>query len=241
MNFFQNQVLNYGATLVIVESYKPEQTDFAEPIKKLVGLHYPIPKDLESYYPERQESQNQGGKKDSGPRPIVDFDALFIPDAPQRAGLIIPQLAFYDIENVRLLGTNLWHSPALIEMAPRFSQGAIVTDGLILNEPKGKLAEFIQSYQSAFLESPDLLSATGYDNANLLFTLLSDVRVRFRSSLKTALGTLKNFPGVTGLTSFDTQGEVHKTLYLLRINGRDFETIPSDGGVATPVVQSGIQ
>jgi len=227
------QVTRFGGQVTGIEAYEPEQTDFAEPIKKLVGLHYPIPMDLR---PPAPDTETEGGEADEAkeadeadePQPIVDFDALFIPDAPQKAGLIIPQLAFYDIENVQLLGTNLWHAPSLIEMAPRFSQGAIITDGLILDEPRGKLAEFVQSYQSIFLEPPDLLSATGYDSAMIVLTLLGDSRVKFRSSLKTALGTLRNFPGVTGNTSFDASGEVHKRLFLMRVKGDGFETIVSD-------------
>ena len=146
--------------------------------------------------------------------------------------MIIPQLAFYDIEDVQLLGTNLWHAPSLIKMAPRFAQGAVISDGLILDEPQGRLAEFVQDYQSIFLEPPDLLAATGYDSALILLTLLSDSRVKFRSSLKTALGTLKNFPGVTGNTSFDPGGEVQKRLFLVRVKGEGFEPVIA-GGVSS--------
>jgi ABC-type branched-subunit amino acid transport system substrate-binding protein len=224
---FWKQVSRFGGQVTGVESYQPEQTDFADPIKKLVGLYYPIPKDLQSLYPQLQSAKTKDRNRDNELSPIVDFDALFIPDAPHKAGLIIPQLAYYDIEQVQLLGTNLWHAPELIEIAPRFSQGAIISDGFLLEGAGGELTEFVQRYQSVFLEPPDLLAATGYDSATLLFTLLSDPRVKFRSSLKTALSTLKNFPGVTGQTAFDTQGEVHKKLFLMRVKDQGFEPLSS--------------
>ncbi len=40
MNLFWDQLLESGATVVGVESYKPDQTDFMDPIKKLVGIYY---------------------------------------------------------------------------------------------------------------------------------------------------------------------------------------------------------
>ena len=53
----------------------------------------------------------------------MDFDAVFIPDTYNMVGLIAPQLRFYGIEDVLLLGTNLWHSGHLMEMARKYVQG----------------------------------------------------------------------------------------------------------------------
>ena len=47
MNLFWDEVLSLGGTVVGVESYDPLDTDFAKPIKKLVGLYYKVPKALE--------------------------------------------------------------------------------------------------------------------------------------------------------------------------------------------------
>ena len=46
MNLFWDKLLELGGTVVGVESYKPNQTDFIVPIKKLVGIYYEIPEDL---------------------------------------------------------------------------------------------------------------------------------------------------------------------------------------------------
>ena len=42
------------------------------------------------------------------------------------------------------------------------------------------------------------------------------------SELKNELLAVRDFEGVTGFTSFDKNGEVHKNLYLLRIKGDQF-------------------
>jgi len=46
--------------------------------------------------------------------------------------------------------------------------------------------------------------------------------VRFRSVLKNELKRLEGFQGVTGLTSFDSNGDAIKNLYLLQIRGQRF-------------------
>ena len=66
MNLFWDQVMSVGGQIKGAESYDPSQTDFAESILKLVGLYY--------------------GKKDADKKPVIDFQALFIPDAPQQGG-----------------------------------------------------------------------------------------------------------------------------------------------------------
>ena len=59
--------------------------------------------------------------EDQEPQPIIDFEAIFIPDSPGKTGLIVPQLAYFDIKDVYLLGTNLWHSDALIKIADQYA------------------------------------------------------------------------------------------------------------------------
>ncbi|MGD9310060.1 MAG: ABC transporter substrate-binding protein, partial [Desulfosarcina sp.] len=46
MNLFWDQVVEYGGVVNAVEPYDPAGTDFAEPIKKMVGLYYDPPADL---------------------------------------------------------------------------------------------------------------------------------------------------------------------------------------------------
>ena len=61
-----------------------------------------------------------------------------------------------------------------------------------------------------------------YDSAMLVFGVLNQPDLRFRSELKNALLNLTLFPGITGPTYFDEEGDAQKQLYLLRIKGRKF-------------------
>jgi len=234
MNLFWDEVTACGGKVVGVESYNVERTDFADSIKKLVGLYYEVPEDLklmdilikndeDSVAKEDNISKNEEkNKEEQKPEPIVDFDAIFIPDAPERAGLIIPQLAFYDVENVYLLGTNLWHCDSLIKMAGRYVQNAIMPDVFFAESSSKQVADFVTVFEQTFKEKPGFIEAVAYDSATILFKIVSRPDIRYRSSIKNALMNLNNFQGVTGLTSFDNNGEIKKRLYLLRIKGGKF-------------------
>ncbi|MFZ0133417.1 MAG: penicillin-binding protein activator [Desulfobacterales bacterium] len=234
MNLFWDEVILNGGRMVGVESYDPSQTDFAEPIKKLVGQHYDTPRDLADIVRPSQETETavdeepghdrggRGRREDQGPRAIVDFDAIFIPDAPAKAGLIVPQLAYHDIDNVYLLGTNLWHSPKMIEMARDYVQGAIMADGFFPGSQNERVREFVGQFEDTYGETPGVIEATAYDTALMLFQICQHPDIQSRTNVKEALLSLRDFPGVTGLTSFDGNREADKHLTILRIEGDGF-------------------
>jgi branched-chain amino acid transport system substrate-binding protein len=240
MNLFWDQLLENGGKIVGVEAYNPQHTDFADPIKKLVGLYYDIPDDLkEAAQLSMEEEGSQGDEDvlldqditnedpdqktdDEEPEAMVDFDAIFIPDSPRTAGLIIPQLAFYDVKDIYLLGTNLWHSDLLIEMAGQYVQGAIMPDGFFAESAEPAVQDFVQIFEETYQEKPGFIEAVVYDSAMIIFGVLNKPDLRFKSELKNELLNMTDFSGITGPIYFDENGEAQKQLYLLRIKGRKF-------------------
>ena len=218
LKLFRDRVLDYGATLVAVESYKPEQTDFASQIKKF------------SKTCERDQNNAPGSRTHRATRKIrykkyeavVDFDAIFIPDAADKIALIAPQLAFYDIDSVLLLGTNLWHSDKLIHSARDYVQEAIMADVFYAEDSKKNVREFITAFEELHGQSPGFIEALAYDTAMINFHTLSNPAIRSRKDLKDALKNLRDFEGVTGFTSFKENGDAVKKLYLLQIEDNQF-------------------
>lgn len=239
MNLFWDGLLENGGKIVGVEAYNPQHTDFADPIKKLVGLYYDVPEDLKEVDPLSEEEDqnlrdsdsplNQEQKtEDKEPEAIVDFDAIFIPDSPRIAGLIIPQLAFYDVKDIYLLGTNLWHSDTLIKMALQYVQGAIMPDGFFSGSSAPVVQDFVQIFEETYQEKPGFIEAVAYDSAMMVFGVINQPDLRFKSELKNALLNMAVYSGITGPTYFDENGEAQKQLYLLRIKGRKFVELEQD-------------
>jgi branched-chain amino acid transport system substrate-binding protein len=234
MNLFWDALLENEAQVVALEHYNPRHTDFAEPIKKLVGLHYPLPyflkRKIKSATNRFEHDEEDAGDAfnndipidDKKPEAIVDFDAVFIPDEPKTAGLIIPQLVYYDIAKTYFLGTNLWHSTKFIDMAHGYIKRAIIPDIFFARSKSPVVRAYVEDFKSVYGEDSGLIEAIAYDTAAILLSVISRPEVLFRSSIKGALQTLDTYNGVTGQTSFDETGEAKKSLYLLRVKRKQF-------------------
>jgi hypothetical protein len=60
------------------------------------------------------------------PRPLLkyDFEAIVIPDREQTLKLLIPQLAFYDLDECFLLGGRYWNSAEFLTSVADYAEGA---------------------------------------------------------------------------------------------------------------------
>jgi len=221
VNLFWDRLEEMGGTVAAVESYDPDTTDFADQIKKMTGLYYPRPhplvrKLIEMRTPEEEESRLYPEE----PEPIIEFDAIFIPDNFQRIAMIAPQLVYHDVLDVLLMGTSLWQSPELIETAGDYVQGAIFPSGFFESSGESCVSVFSEDYLMDFDATPGILAATGYDTIRLLKHMMAGEGVRTRGDLKEALLECRDFPGLTGNVVFDPEGEVEKEPFLLTISGR---------------------
>jgi branched-chain amino acid transport system substrate-binding protein len=266
MTLFWDEVIGQGGRIVGIEAYDPQQTDFAATIRKLVGVFYPLPKELlarsriqvadDPYFEKRRSNLEHlddivpdpvtrltglffqepepdlageratGRRQGQGEEPFVDFDVLFIPDAPKTAALILPQLAFHDIRDIYLAGTNLWHSSQLIKLAEDYAQNAVMVDGYFKESPSPLVQRFMQAYQQIYGSEPGIMEAFAFDTAALMIRLMSRPAMPLRHILRDAMLQAFEVEGVTGPLAFAQDGEAVKSLSLLRIKGDRFFEIP---------------
>lgn len=240
---FWDEVYRRGGTIVALEAYDPQQTDFEASIRKLAGRFYEPPADLEAlhrpldllgpltrlpgYVPPAETSETLPGKRsrrdtDDAPPPIVDFEALLVPDAPDMLGLVVPQLAYHDVVNVTLLGTNLWYSEKLLQMAGEYVQGAVFPSDFYPDSRNPQVQRFIAAFEAVYGRQPGFIEAIAYDSAHRLLQILRDPAVQLRAGIRHALHQGGGPPGVTGEMAFDGRGEPVKALVLLQIDGAGF-------------------
>jgi ABC-type branched-subunit amino acid transport system substrate-binding protein len=189
-----------------VESYNNKKTDFGKEIKLLTGLNFQ----------EEKTEENEA-------KPVIDFDALFIPDSHTRVSMIAPQLAFYDVTGIQLLGTNAWNSPKLFKMDSEYIEGAIFVDGFFQNSYYPAVRDFIDSFYVAYGREPTDMDALAYDAASIVVSILRGNDIEIRDDLRDRMLQLKDYQGITGKTSFLENGDVQKFLYVLMV--RDNEII----------------
>jgi ABC-type branched-subunit amino acid transport system substrate-binding protein len=276
MNLFWDQVVDHGRVINGVETYNPEGTDFATPIKKLTGIYYTIPRDLVkksmphpidlplssinddpingqsphidvdllpvlSGIPLYHEFIDALGRRnvarDDQWHPIVDFDAIFIPDAPKKAGLVIPQLAYYDIRDVYLLGTNLWNSQTLLDMSKDYMKSTLIVDGFFAKSQNPHTKAFVDDFKRVYNRMPGIIEAVAYDSTMMVFQTMRQTASDLRRDIKQALSQISDFNGVSGRTSFTANGEAQKSMTMLRIQKGRFVEAKVESSAAGDISQ----
>jgi ABC-type branched-subunit amino acid transport system substrate-binding protein len=241
VQLFWDELDRLGAEVRGVEFYDPSQTDFADQIKKLVGLYYPRPEsEITEKSKKVMDTRNMQEDSDVAapeelteeePLPIVDFEAVFIPDSYSQVGLIAPQFAYYDVTGIKMLGTNLWNSPKLMEMAAPYLQGSVFVDGFFAGSSMPLTNQFVLRYKQFYGENPGYPEALAYDTLRLLAKALNQPGVTSRPLLRDALLAIRDLPGVAGTASVDQEGEVHKPPFLIGVYRRQMEEVLVDFGV----------
>jgi ABC-type branched-subunit amino acid transport system substrate-binding protein len=206
---FIEHVIGLDGQVVAVSAYPPDDKNFSQAIKRLGGI------DDESLSDILAGSGTKVTMNNSKP-----YEAIFLPGYYDRVGLIAPELAFYNITDVQLLGTDGWNSQELTVIGERFVEGAIFVDGFFADATTASVETFVERFVSRYQERPTLFAAQGYDTLRIVVQLLQ-AGASTRLELRDKLLQLVDFPGVTGLTSMDVDGNAIKVPYLLSVrNGR---------------------
>jgi ABC-type branched-subunit amino acid transport system substrate-binding protein len=192
---FQQEVEQWGGEIVVSGSYADDQTDFGDLIKGMV--EYETPED-----PKEK------------PTPIINFEAIFVPDVVKKLNLVIPQLAYYDITEVQLLGTNGWNSPELVRDSGKFMQQAVFVDGFFKDSSYPLVRSFVLDFEETFGTSPTLLEALSFDSTMVILRTIG----RRGSFSNEALASFRGYSGVTGFTGFTPAGEGMRNLFLLTVS-----------------------
>jgi len=199
-----------GARVVSVAGYAPTATDFAAPIRRLLG-----PQSAAS--PAATEPlDDRGAPASPGPPPLLDFDAIFIPDAHDKVALIALQLAASQVRGVKLLGPSGWHNPDLIRVAGPTVDGAFFSSGFDPSHPSRLVQDFVARYRAAYGREPTPYAAQGFDAANLVGLQLLN-GAKSSADVRGGLVTTERYPGVSGVTSIGADGDARKRPFLLEV------------------------
>jgi ABC-type branched-subunit amino acid transport system substrate-binding protein len=220
-NIFWDEVLARGGKVVAAQSYDPKETDFRNPIQRLVGTYYIEDRALEYKQRTKDWTEAQAGKRSrrAPPEdilpPVVDFDAIFIPDNSKSFGQIAAMLAFNNVHKVKLLGTNLLNVSDISRRAGLFAQDTFFMDGIFTNNLSQN--EFAKEYKLTFGEDPTNIELQGYDSALILKQAI-EAGATDREKLKNQLTNMKDFSGAFGSLSMSTEREVNRPLFLFTID-----------------------
>ncbi|MEA2102731.1 MAG: ABC transporter substrate-binding protein [Thermodesulfobacteriota bacterium] len=198
-SIFEEMAANYGIKVVRTIGYSPRKVDFKKEVSSLI----------------------QGLPEGAAP----DFDALLIPDSATNSAMIASYLSYYDIEGVRLFGPSLWNTPDFIRIGGKNVEDAIFVSGFFTDSRIGFVQDFTNSFYYTFGYNPSVWEASAYDTANILQNILRD-EVHTRASLKDRITSLKDYPGVSGATSFSSDGSLDKVIFILTVKNHTIVEMP---------------
>lgn len=249
-DLFWDAVELRGGGIVGVAHYDPQATDFADPIRRLVGYvlldgeedallaeREAMMRRARRLPPEealllRQEARALVTEEGEPLPPIVDFDALFIPESHEKVVLIAPQLAFHEATGTRLLGPSGWYHPDLVPIARQHVEGALFTAHFYPESPVPFVRSFAERFRETFDVVPDIFAAQGYDAARLVVVQLARGREN-RDDVREGLLSTRAYPGVTGVLSMRSDGNASKRPFLLGVKrGRIVQVDETDGASA---------
>jgi len=211
------------------ELYEPDLTDFREPVDKIVGLHYPEPRNQEWLdLAEKRKELNITKKTMKTLQyfnlpPIQDFDAVFIADEAKTVGQIIPTFAYRDAKGIPFIGISSWNSTQLIQRAGDLVEGAFFPVAFNIRNPPEATKRFYDLYSTSYRAAPGELDAVAFDAAAVLIQGLSKAP-RTRSELRQYLEKVKGTEGATGGISIE-ENRCARTLTLYGIKKGSFEVL----------------
>jgi branched-chain amino acid transport system substrate-binding protein len=210
-NLFIQEISRRGGRVLGAVTYQEEQTDFSHEIKGFFKIE--IIRDHES------PRKKWGDEFKSG----LSVDGLFIPDTHDRAGLIISQIAYYDIKELTFLGTNAWNGPDLIPIAGKSAEGAVFTDAFSKGNSFPPSGHFLEEFRKTYQRDPETLEALSYDGAKFLAEILRSKPISSSLQLNEEISRVQNFQGVSGLKGFGEGGKPNRTLLILRVHKGQIE------------------
>ena len=210
-NLFNQEVTRRGGKVTGSVAYQEGQTDFSQEIKGFFKVRVLSKLDAKK-------------KKEDEFKPLLSVDGIFIPDAHDRVGMILSQMAYFDVKGT-FLGTNSWNGPGLISVGGKAAEGAIFVDTFLVKDPSPSVARFVEEFRKSFQRDPETLEALSYDGAELIKEILQSKSVSSPLQMQEELRQVKSFQGVTGLKGFGEDGKSIRTLSILAVKKGQIQKI----------------
>jgi len=210
-NLFSQEVTRNGGKVLGSVAYQENQTDFGQEITGFFKIKV-------------VQKPDGKRKKEDEFRSLLSVDGIFIPDSHDRVGMILSQMAYYDVKGI-FLGTNSWNGPGLISIGGKGAEGSIFVDTFFKRSSSPLVSRFVEEFRKAFQRDPETLEALSYDGAKLIKEILQAKSVSSPSQMQEELRRVKSFLGVSGLKGFGEDGRAIRTLCILKVDKGEIQQI----------------
>lgn len=232
---FREQVTARGGKVTAITFYDPTSPDLM-PAAKQLGR-----KDYDARAAEFRRLRNEAAERGRDPGkvvlpPVLDFDALFIPDAASRVPLACAALAYEefpmgdfqphkDSPVIPLLGLSGWNDEQIVGTGGPYARRGFFTDAFVRPPPSesswtapAELAGFVDAFRGQLGRTPTSLEAIVSDAGRLLAEA-SRSRAQTRPDFLQALLDARPAGTVTRVEGVDPETHrVRRDLWILSVS-----------------------
>ncbi len=147
-------------------------------------------------------------------------DCLYIAGYYTEAAKIAQQAKDLGMD-VQILGADGLCNAVLLEIGGEAVEGTYATSGFYPDDPSPAVQNFVKAYQEKHGEEPDMFAAQGYDAARIVIEAIKS-KGSTSEEIREGLAATKDFPGITGKTSIDEEGDTIKDVLILKVEDGKF-------------------
>lgn len=123
---------------------------------------------------------------------------------------------------VPLIGGDGWDSPRLWEIGGEALNGCYFSNHYSVDDPAPAVQKFVADYRKRYNQTPDALAALGYDAARILADAMTRAGSTDGAKVRDALVATKDFQGVTGQITINSERNAVKPAVVLKIENGKF-------------------
>ena len=148
-------------------------------------------------------------------------EALFMV-AYKESILILRQIKELNLK-FKILSTPVFEDQEILEKSGKSAEGVVYVyyGGFDAQSNNEVVSRFVNSFRKKYNRESGYYSALAYDAMNIIIFAIQKSGAR-SEEIKNALYTIKDFPGVTGITNFDENGDVTKPVILKTVDNGKF-------------------
>ena len=149
-------------------------------------------------------------------------DVVFIPGYYTQVGSILRQASELKI-TAKILGTDGWDSPDLFKIAGKAAAGHYVSSHFAPDDTDARVQAFVKEYKAKYNTTPGAMAALGYDAGMFMKNAVKVADSSEPAKIKDAINATKNFDGITGNISLDTNRNAVKSAVITQTTDSGFK------------------
>jgi branched-chain amino acid transport system substrate-binding protein len=158
-------------------------------------------------------------------------DVIYVPGYYGQVGVIAKQAKELSIK-APLLGGDGWDAPQLFQIGGAALNGSYMSNHYSVDDPSPATQKFVADYKGRYNAAPDAIGALAYDAMKVLADSIQRAGTTNGEKLRDAIAQTKNFQGVTGSISLNSERNAVKPAVVFELQNGKYvyrETIQPEG------------